>query len=627
MQSVIRKLFIAVLLLSAVQVNAQQDELFIPRNIQKAYQNNTRTVAGTPGKKFWKNFAEYFIQVKFNPKTLMLEGKQIITYYNNSPDTLKKLVFRIAPDFYKKGNERNRIIEADDVTDGVKFTNCIIDANKVDVNNPLQVKHEGTIMEIKVKGIEPRGGRTTVEMDWNYKLNLNSHERTGVIDIGSYFIAYFFPRITVYDDVDGWDEFPYLGQQETYFDNASFNVHITVPRNFMVWATGDLQNPAEVLHESVLKKWTMAQQSSKPVFLIDSADIRNNTVTQHKKFNTFQFKCTTPDFVFALSNHYLWQARNMVVDSLTMQRAFITTAFNPVHKDFFEVNEFAAKTIETMSFDFPGVTYPYSHLTIIDGLDQMEYPMMINDNPTTTRFDGITLTTHEVFHQIFPFLMATNQTKYAFMDEGWATLGEWYISPLIDTTIVDDYGMDRINSDLGKDWDAPMITNSTELTKSLFINSYPKPALTFLYLWEMLGDSLFKKSLQHYIITWMDKSPTPWDFFFCMNQSCGMNLNWFWKAWYFEQGYPDLAILDAKRLNYSYTVTVKSIGNKPVPVHLTATFADGTKKKFTRTIDIWKHRKITEVIIDTQQAITKLELGDVYDADIDKSNNVFVPIE
>lgn len=627
MQSVIRKLFIAVLLLSAVQVNAQQDELFIPRNIQKAYQNNTRTVAGTPGKKFWKNFAEYFIQVKFNPKTLMLEGKQIITYYNNSPDTLKKLVFRIAPDFYKKGNERNRIIEADDVTDGVNFTNCIIDANKVDVNNPMQVKHEGTIMEIKVKGIEPRGGRTTVEMDWNYKLNLNSHERTGVIDIGSYFIAYFFPRITVYDDVDGWDEFPYLGQQETYFDNASFNVHITVPRNFMVWATGDLQNPAEVLHESVLKKWTMAQQSSKPVFLIDSADIRNNTVTQHKKFNTFQFKCTTPDFVFALSNHYLWQARNMVVDSLTMRKALISTAFNPIHKDFFEVNDFTAKTIEVMCFDFPGVAYPYSHLTVVDGRDQMEYPMMINDNPTTTRFDGITLTTHEVFHQIFPFLMATNQTKYAFMDEGWATLGEWYISPLIDTTIVDDYGMDRINSDLGKDWDAPMITNSTELTKSLFINSYPKPALTFLYLWEMLGDSLFKKSLQQYIITWMDKSPTPWDFFYSMNQSCGMDLNWFWKAWYFEQGYPDLGIIGINRLNYSYTVTIKSIGNKPVPIHLTATFADGSKKKYTRTVEIWKNKNITDVIIDTQQAITKLELGDVYDADIDKSNNIFVPKE
>lgn len=158
----------------------------------------------------------------------------------------------------------------------------------------MQVKHDGTIMEIKVKGIEPRGGKTTVEMDWNYKLNLNSHERTGVIDIGSYFIAYFFPRITVYDDVDGWDEFPYLGQQETYFDNASFNVHITVPRNFMVWATGDLQNPAEVLHESVLNKWTMAQQSSKPVFLIDSTDIRNNTITQHKNSTLFSLNVQLP---------------------------------------------------------------------------------------------------------------------------------------------------------------------------------------------------------------------------------------------------------------------------------------------------------------------------------------------
>src|SRR5690606_2768145 len=250
---------------------------------------------------------------------------------------------------------------------------------------------------------------------------------------------------------------------------------------------------------------------------------------------------------------------------------------------------------QTMSFDFPGISYPYSHLTVVDGLDQMEYPMMINDNPTSTRFDGITLTTHEIFHQYFPFLMCTNQSKYAFMDEGWATIGEWYISPLIDTTIVDDYGMPQTNRDMGQDWEVPIITPTTEISKSMYLNNYPKPALTFLYVWDMLGDSLFRKSLKHYIITWMDKSPSPWDFFFCMNEASGVNLNWFWKKWYYEFGYPDLSTAKAEKTYGGYKVTIISKGNNPVPINLYATLADGTELKQHRTVEVWKTQNTTEV--------------------------------
>ncbi|MBS1765431.1 MAG: M1 family metallopeptidase [Bacteroidetes bacterium] len=615
-------------LVSANVLFAQNNsQLYIPRNIQKAYDSGTRNINGTPGQHFWKNYAEYYIQVSFNPKTRKIEGEQNIIYYNNSPDTLHKLVFRTAPDHYKKGSERNKSVDPEDIDDGLKIISLSVNAEPVNIADNKILKRESTIADLKIQPLSPRGGRLSVQMKWSYTLNKTSHERTGMIDDGTAFIAYFFPRITVYDDLQGWDAFPYLGRQETYFDNVSFNVFITVPDNFMVWATGDLQNPAEVLQPEILKKWTQALASDVPVFVIDSADIAKRAVTLKNKKNVFNFKTTAPDFVFAVSNHYLWQMRNMVVDSVTLRKTAITTAFNPIHKDFYEVNDFSAKTIHTMSFDFPGIPYPYSHLTVVDGLDQMEYPMMVNDNPTPTRFDGITLTTHEIFHQYFPFLMCTNQSKYAFMDEGWATIGEWYISPLIDTTIVDDYGMPKTNRDMGKDWDVPIIAPTTELAESMFINCYPKPALTFLYVWDMLGDSLFRKSLQHYIITWMDKSPSPWDFFFCMNEASGVNLNWFWKAWYFDFGFADLSITGADRTPEGYKVTIVSKGNKPVPVNLYATLADGTVLKQHRTVEVWKSNREIEVEFRTTQKVKEFKLGDVYDADVNKADNILKPEE
>lgn len=392
----------------------------------------------------------------------------------------------------------------------------------------------------------------------------------------------------------------------------------------MVWATGDLQNPAQVLHENILKKWTKAMLSDKPLFVIDSTDIKTKTVTLKNKFNTYNFKAAAPDFVFATSNHYVWQACNRVVDCTTLRKSFVTTAFNPAHKNYFEVIDFATKTMDVMCFDFPGVPYPYPHLTIVDGLDQMEYPMMINDNPLEDRAEAIELTDHEMMHQYFPFFMGTNQTKYGWMDEGWATLGEWYISPKIDSTIVDEYGMDAVNYFSGKEWDSPIIINTTEISEGLFLNQYAKPALSYLYLWDMLGDAEFKKALHYYMSQWNGKHPTPWDFFNCINNGSGKNFDWYWKAWYYEFGYPDLGIKAVNKSLDGYSVVIETKGNKPVPVNLFVKYDGGSKEKIHRTAEVWKDGNKEVVIeIKSEKKIKDLTLGDTYDADVNKKDNVY----
>jgi aminopeptidase N len=226
---------------------------------------------------------------------------------------------------------------------------------------------------------------------------------------------------------------------------------------------------------------------------------------------------------------------------------------------------------------------------------------------------------------MFPFYMGINETKYAWMDEGWATIGEWLISPMIDSTIVDEYGVTPYESNAATELDLPIMTLSTQLSGTpYFLNSYPKPAFGYLYVRDMLGDSLFTKALHYYIQQWHGKHPMPYDFFNCMNVGSGKDLNWFWKRWFFDSGLPDLAITSVANKLKSYTVTITSKGNKPVPVDLTVTFADKTISKFHRSVQVWeKGNSTVTVTIPSTQKILRIELGSMYSVDSNKADNLW----
>jgi aminopeptidase N len=273
-----------------------------------------------------------------------------------------------------------------------------------------------------------------------------------------------------------------------------------------------------------------------------------------------------------------------------------------------------------MSYRFPAWPYPYPHETVFDGLDQMEYPMMVNDNPLDNRTDAIELTDHEIFHTMFPFYMGVNETKYAWMDEGWASIGEWVISPMIDSSIVDDYGVAAVASLSGKEADQPIITLSTnEGSASYFINAYPKPAMGYFYAKDMLGDSLFLKGLHQYIADWHGKHPIPTDFFGSMNRGSGRNLDWFWKRWFYDDGYPDLAIKTV-----TSAVEIVNIGGKPLPIDLNIEFKDGTSKKIHRSVAVWEKGNTTVLIpVGSQKPIKKITLGDVHTPDSHPADNTY----
>lgn len=597
-----------------------QNTLPTARNIQLTYDKGTRSINGTPGKKYWQNSADYSIHVNFFPATRLLTGNEDIIYTNNSPSALRQIYFKLYPNFYKKGSPRDRRIAPDDVSDGLVIDQMSIDDKSFDIS---RLRENGTNMSVQIPQLA-NGKTIHFNISYHYTLNKGSHNRTSEIEPNADFIAYFFPRIAVYDDIEGWNTNPYVGSQEFYNDFCHFNAFITVPQNFVVWATGDLKNCNEIFSPAICQRIQQAEQNDGITTIIDSTDLKNGSVTIHNKpENTWHYEASdVTDLVFAVSDHYIWKSTSLVVDPKTGRRTRVDAVFNPKHKDYFRVIDDARKTIEAMSYTFPAWPFPYPHETVVDGLDQMEYPMMVNDNPVKDLAESIELTDHEIFHTMFPFYMGINETEHAWMDEGWATIGEWLISPMIDSSLVDLYGVSAVSSSSGDEYDLPIITPSTEMNRSYFTNSYPKPAMGYLYVKDLLGDSLFTKALHNYIENWHGKHPMPNDFFYSMNEGAGRDLNWFWRKWFFDNGYPDLAITSVRKKGKGYSVVIASKGSKPVPVDLTVFYNDNTSEKIHRSIGVWEKGNTTVTIdFNSSKAITKILLGGAHVPDSNKEDN------
>jgi hypothetical protein len=605
--------------LTGLSVFAQQ-ALPVSAEIQQAYAKGTRNITGKPGSKYWQNTAEYDLEIDFNPDSRLLRGTVEIVYKNESPDVLKEIWFKLYPNLYKKGTIRTSKIAEKDLGEGLKIKSMTVNGKNVSAGDIIT---EGTNMHIAIAGLAP-GKSMRFKIDYQYDLNKGSHTRTGQVDEGSHFVAYFFPRIAVYDDVDGWNKYPYLGDAEFYNDFCNFKAAVTVPKNYVIWATGDLTNTSSVFDQHIAERISLAEKSDSVVNVITPQDLKANNITTGNDFNTWKFEAkNVTDFVFATSNHYLWKSSSLVVDSATRRRTRVDAAFNPSHKDYYEVIDFARKTVEAMSYTFPKWPFPYSHETVFDGLDQMEYPMMVNDNPVDKREDAITLTVHEIFHTMFPFYMGINETKYGWMDEGWATIGEWQISPIVEPKMVDEYGVEQTAYTSGSKNDTPIMTLTPENKGSgTFTNTYPKPGLGYLFVKDYLGDALFTKALHHYIAQWQGKHPMPFDFFYSMNEGSGKNMDWFWKRWFFTEGDTDLGLATATPTTDGYAIQVENKSGKPMPVDLALSFNDGSVGKHHETIGVWeKGESMITVTIKTQKKLTKVVLGGTYVPDKIRSNN------
>ena len=368
-----------------------------------------------------------------------------------------------------------------------------------------------------------------------------------------------------------------------------------------------------MLQPAILKRWTEAHSSAEIISIFREAELKEGKVFQKAKKNVFHFIATdVPDFTFAVSNHYNWDATAVVVDDTTGRRTFISAAYDSKSKDFLKVARIASDGVRLMSTYLPGYPFPYPSLTVFNGNDGMEYPMMINDASTSE--EGVMgLTVHEAAHTYFPFMMGINEQYYAWMDEGWANFFEHFISDSLSHTKTLIRG-----TSFGNDLDVPPMVASKNLSgRTYTFESYTRPQLAYTQLLDLLGYETFHKCMSTYMDRWKGKHPGPYEFFNTFNDVSGQNLNWFWKPWFFEFGYPDLAIGSVARIDNALgssnqqVVYVDNRGNIPVPIHLTFYYTDGSKEERHQTADIWKNDKRKTAPFDTSlgKTLKKVVLG------------------
>jgi len=573
----------------AQTATAQLQPLYMPRDITRAFSKQTRAADGRPGPKYWQNRARYDITVQAAPPARDIRGRETITYFNNSPDTLKTLVFRIIQNIHQPGVARESDASPDYLTTGVAIDSFAVNgqARPTNWSGPATVK--------TVRLARPLAPHDSVRMQvaWHFPISKESG-REGMIDPTTYFLAYFYPRVAVYDDYNGWDRLPFLDSKEFYNDFNDYTLRVQAPANYLVWATGTLQNPKQVLQPAFAKKLEKSLTSDELIHVATAADLASKKITAQKPLNTWVWKSTDiSDVTFGLSDHYVWDAASVIVDPATKRRASVQAAFADSTKDFHSSVKFSQNALGWFSRNWPGVPYPFPKMTAFQGFADMEYPMMVNDSPVPDLKFAQLVQDHEIAHTYFPFYMGINESRYAFMDEGWATTFELLIGRAENGNAAaeDFYRKFRVVNyinDRSTAEDLPIITPSSELKAGYGNNSYGKASLSYLALKDMLGDELFKKCLHEYMGRWHSKHPIPWDYFNTMSNASGQNLSWFFQNWFFTNNYIDLALISAEKSGQGTVVTIKNVGGFAVPVDLKIDYADGSTETLHRSPELWR---------------------------------------
>ena len=577
--------------LALTQARAQS--LYMPRDIKQAYVKGTRSPDGKPGAKYWQNRGRYNISITITPPSRLVKGTEQITYINNSPDTLKRLNMKLILNIHRPGASRDGAAEPDYLTAGVQVDSLTIGGQKRPWNNATASRTNQAVN--LPKPLMPHDS-VTLNVAWHFEASKQSG-REGMIDSTTYYLAYFYPRVSVYDDYNGWDRIEFVDAKEFYNDFNDYTLNVSVPKNNIVWATGTLQNPTQVLQKEYAERLQRSFTSDSTIHIAALADLAGKKITAQNAMNTWIWTATNiSDMAVGISDHYLWDAGSVIVDKATGRRSSMQAAYSEKGTDFKQSVQYGRNALGWFSNNWPGVPYPFPKMTAFQGFADMEYPMMVNDSQMGDPGFAQLVQDHEIAHTWFPFYMGINESRYAYMDEGWATTLEYLIGIAEKGKEKADafYKQFRVNGwiyDRATAEDLPIITPSDEQKAGYGNNAYGKPSLSYLALKDMLGDELFKKALHGYMDRWHGKHPIPWDYFNSMSSVSGRNLNWFFNNWFFSNGYIDLAIVDPVKGKDGYTINVKNVGGFAIPFDVVLTFADGSTKTIHQTPAVWEQNQ------------------------------------
>ena len=586
--------------------------------------NSYRTGAGAPGPAYWQQRADYEIAVVLNDEDQSITGNEIITYYNNSPSTLNFLWIQLDQNIRAKDSDKYKINErfyAGYSVDAKRLPHLTFDADFdggfriisiEDIEgNGLSFHRVKTMMRIDLAEPLKPGSVVKFQIDWNYLIGnrRDDDERSGYEyfpedDNYLYAIAQFYPRMAVFDDFNGWQNKQFLGQGEFTLNFGNFDVKITAPADHVIAATGSLVNESLVLNSIQLERLQSARASfDAPVVIITEEEAVLNEGSRSNQTKTWHYKAdNVRDFAWVSSRKFIWDAQAVQLDQkTTMAMSLYPKEGNPLWEQ--ESTKAVVNTLKTyseMTIEYP---YPVA-ISVHTAAIGMEYPMICfnygrpdkkGDYSSMTKWSMISVIIHEVGHNFFPMIINSDERQWSWMDEGLNTFletktsMEWYPEMPIQlgtpATIKDFMSGE-------KDFMRPIMTNSENI---LFFgnNAYSKPSAALFLLREtIMGPELFDYSFKEYARRWAFKHPKPADFFRTMEDASAIDLDWFWRGWFYTTDHVDINLQGVSW--YVLSEPASEFQSK-----YKSTYVDGTKlTAFQATPQPWYVFKDKKGLID-----------------------------
>jgi hypothetical protein len=548
--------------------------------------NMFRTASGAPGPAYYQQQADYKINIELDDKNSKLSGSETITYYNNSPDNLEYLWVQMDQNQASKNSQTplaaSQKIES--VLTPAKFTNDYlkqglergfnIEYVKDAKGNPLSYTVNQTMMRINLVTPMKPGASMTFSIKWWY--NINNYQQDGgrsgyelFPKDGNklYVIAQFYPRMAVYNDVEGWQNMQFWGGGEFALPFGNFDVNITVPADHVVDATGELTNRSEVFTAEQVKRYELAQKTfDKPVVIVTQAEAEAAEKGFSDKKKTWKFSAkNVRDFGIATSRKFIYDAMAVqLTNKVVMAESVYPKEANPLWGETSTVTvAHTLKSYSSHTFD-----YPYPKAVSVSAEDQgMEYPMICwnfgrpDENGVTSeqiKNGMIGVVIHEVGHNFFPMIVNSDERQWTWMDEGLNSFMEYMAEQELGTNFPSRRGPAKnIVAYMSADQKLlePIMSNSENIIQ-FGNNAYGKPATGLNILREtIMGRELFDYAFKMYADRWKFKHPTPEDFFRTMEDASAVDLDWFFRGWFYSTDFVDIGINSVKQYFITETPT------------------------------------------------------------------------
>ena len=613
------------------------------RRLELPAASPVRAGSGAPGHEYWQQRADYTIRASLDTGAHTLTGRVTVRYANRSPDTLRYVWVQLDQNIYRDDSRGTALNPP-----GARFAGAGFDggyviskveaisrsAGKPVKTTALTLTVNGTMGRIDLSRPLPPGGAVEFAIAYSFQIPEHGSDRMGRehYDTGwLYEMAQWYPRMAVYDDVRGWNTEQYLGQGEFYLEYGDFDVEITVPRNFVVVATGTLANPTEVLTATQRSRLAQALKSDTTVLIIARSEAGQASTRPAGASPTLTWRFNAKnvrDVAWAAAPNFIWDASGW--EGILIQSVYTPEA----DRDWENSTKYSRHTIEHYSERWFRYPYPTA-INVAGPVGGMEYPMIVFCGDQATGFALYSVTTHELGHQWFPMIVGSNERLFAWMDEGFNT----FINIYSVRSFYPDSQWDRNRGDT-QTWarvaasgrDQPPIFPPDRIDpQQLGQVAYTKPATGLYLLRHQIADDTtrFDAAFREYIRRWAYRHPTPADFFRTMEDGLGEDLSWFWRGWFYTNDVVDLAIDSAATVRDKsgapYAgVILSSRGDLPMPVDLKLTYANDSTARVRLPIEVWFQGNRYVYVRPAPADLVKVEIDPDMDLpDVRRDNNVW----